>query len=157
MATRNGTSGKLTAKQQRFVEEYLVDPNGTQAAMRAGYSANTARAIASENLTKPNIALAIQRARAQAREHANVSREMVVRGLYEAATTPEASWGNRIAAWMGLAKVLGYVVDRQRVEALVEHKHTLQGLSKADLMVLVVEGRAAKAEREALMLEGEAR
>ena len=97
MATRNGTTtGKLTAKQQRFVEEYLVDPNGRQAAMRAGYSANTARAIASENLTKPNIALAIQRARAQAREHANVSREMVVRGLYEAATTPDASWGNRI-------------------------------------------------------------
>ena len=46
---------KLTAKQQRFVEEYLVDLNATQAAIRAGYSKKTARQIAKENLTKPYI------------------------------------------------------------------------------------------------------
>ena len=157
MATRNGTTGKLTAKQQRFVEKCLVGPNGTQAAMRAGYSSRTADRIAYQNLRKLEIDSAIRRAQAATQERLEVTRDTVVRGLYEAATTPQASWGNRIAAWMGLAKVLGYVVDRQRVEALVEHQHTLQGLSKADLMVLVVEGRAAKAEREALMLEGEAR
>ena len=33
---------KLTAKQQRFCEEYMVDLNGTQAAIRAGYSKKTA-------------------------------------------------------------------------------------------------------------------
>ena len=44
-----------TKKQKRFCDEYLVDLNGTQAAIRAGYSAKTARAIAAENLTKPNI------------------------------------------------------------------------------------------------------
>ena len=157
MATSDGTTAKLTARQARFVEEYQIDANGTQAAIRAGYSPDTARAIASENLTNPNMALAIQKARAHAREHANVSREMVVDGLYEAATAPKASWGNRIAAWMGLAKVLGYIVDRQRVEGLVEHEHSFGELSKADLMVLVEEGRAARAEREGRMLEGEAR
>lgn len=46
---------KMTAKQKRFCEEYLIDLNATQAAIRAGYSKNSARAIANENLTKPYI------------------------------------------------------------------------------------------------------
>ena len=46
---------KLTAKQQRFCDEYLIDLNATQAAIRAGYSKKTARAIGAENLTKPDI------------------------------------------------------------------------------------------------------
>lgn len=52
----------LTAKQQTFVDEYLVDLNATQAAIRAGYSEKTAAEIGAENLTKPNIAAAIQSA-----------------------------------------------------------------------------------------------
>lgn len=44
---------KMTAKQQRFCDEYLVDLNATQAAIRAGYSEKTARQIATENLAKP--------------------------------------------------------------------------------------------------------
>ena len=50
----------LTKKQQAFVIEYVKDFNGTQAAIRAGYSENTAAVIASENLTKPNITEAIE-------------------------------------------------------------------------------------------------
>lgn len=46
---------KLKPKQQRFCDEYLVDLNATQAAIRAGYSAKTARVIGAENLTKPAI------------------------------------------------------------------------------------------------------
>ena len=46
---------KLTAKQRRFVDEYLIDFNATQAAIRAGYSEKTAAVIATENLRKPNI------------------------------------------------------------------------------------------------------
>lgn len=45
----------LTDKEQRFCEEYLVDLNATQAAIRAGYSEKTARSIGSENLSKPDI------------------------------------------------------------------------------------------------------
>lgn len=51
--------GTLRPKQQRFVEEYLVDFNATQAAIRSGYSKRTARSIAQENLTKANIIEAI--------------------------------------------------------------------------------------------------
>ena len=45
----------MTAKMQRFCDEYLIDLNATQAAIRAGYSEKTARAIGAENLTKPDI------------------------------------------------------------------------------------------------------
>ncbi len=44
---------KMTAKQKRFCDEYLIDLNATQAAIRAGYSERTAQAIGAENLTKP--------------------------------------------------------------------------------------------------------
>ena len=46
---------KLTAKQQRFCDEYLIDLNATQAAIRAGYSKKTAYAIGEENLKKPDL------------------------------------------------------------------------------------------------------
>ena len=55
MATR------MTAKQKRFCDEYLIDLNATQAAIRAGYSPKTARNIANENLTKPNIKAYIEK------------------------------------------------------------------------------------------------
>lgn len=51
---------KLTPKQRRFVEEYCVDFNATQAAIRAGYSERTAYSIGSENLIKPEISEAIE-------------------------------------------------------------------------------------------------
>lgn len=46
---------KLTDKQERFCQEYMVDLNAKQAAVRAGYSENTAKEIGCENLTKPNV------------------------------------------------------------------------------------------------------
>jgi len=52
----------LTDKQQRFVQEYLIDLNATQAAIRAGYSVDTARSIGSENLSKPDIQEALAEA-----------------------------------------------------------------------------------------------
>lgn len=66
----------LTDLQQRFVDEYLVDLNGTQAAIRAGYSPDTARQMASENLSKPYIQIAIvdARKRQQARTHIDADR-----------------------------------------------------------------------------------
>lgn len=56
------TQAHLTPKQQRFVQEYAVDLNGTQAAIRAGYSPKTARSIASENLQRPAVKKAIKKA-----------------------------------------------------------------------------------------------
>jgi phage terminase small subunit len=68
----------LTRKQQRFVEEFLIDLNATQAAVRAGYSPLTARSIGSENLTKPNIQAALTRARATRRDRLEIQADTVV-------------------------------------------------------------------------------
>lgn len=46
---------RLTYRQKLFCDEYLIDCNGTQAAIRAGYSPHTAAVIATENLNKPKI------------------------------------------------------------------------------------------------------
>jgi phage terminase small subunit len=56
------TLGKLTPKQEAFVREYLVDLNGTQAGIRAGYSEKSAPVIASQNLRKLNVLRAIEEA-----------------------------------------------------------------------------------------------
>lgn len=71
----------LTAKQERFVEEYLIDPNATQAAIRAGYSKNTAAQIGNENLRKPQIAEAISVAQATRSERTGVTADAVIQEL----------------------------------------------------------------------------
>ena len=63
----------LTPKQQRFVEEYLIDLNATQAAIRSGYSEKTARDIGCENLAKPNIAKAIEEAQNKRQEQTQIA------------------------------------------------------------------------------------
>ena len=69
----------LTAKQQAFVAEYLCDLNTTQAAIRAGYSAKTARAIGCENLTKPRIQAAIQKAMAVRSKRTEITADRVLK------------------------------------------------------------------------------
>lgn len=72
---------KLTPKQQRFVEEYLVDLNATQACVRAGYSKKTAQRIGSENLSKPLIAAEIKKGSKIITEKTEVSAESIVTRL----------------------------------------------------------------------------
>ncbi|RIQ64645.1 terminase small subunit, partial [Bordetella avium] len=71
----------LTAKQRRFVDEYLIDLNATQAAIRAGYSKKTARQIGEENLSKPDIAKAVQEAQAARSKRTEITQDMVLREL----------------------------------------------------------------------------
>ncbi len=73
----------LTPKQQRFIDEYLIDLNATQAAIRAGYSPRTARAIACENLAKPDIQEAIARAKRDRSEATKIDAEWVLKQAVE--------------------------------------------------------------------------
>lgn len=73
----------LTPKQQRFVEEYLIDLNATQAAIRAGYSEKTAKSIGQENLTKPDIQKAIEEAQNKRTEQTQIDAAYVLRRLVE--------------------------------------------------------------------------
>ncbi|WP_218916364.1 terminase small subunit [Eikenella longinqua] len=74
---------KMTPKQERFVEEYLVDLNATQAAIRAGYSEQTARQIGAQNLSKLVIQQAIEAARNKRSERVELTQDEVVRDLRE--------------------------------------------------------------------------
>ena len=71
----------LTPKQQRFVEEYLIDLNATQAAIRAGYSEKTAKSVGHENLTKPDIAKAIQEAQNKRVERTEITQDYVLTNI----------------------------------------------------------------------------
>lgn len=76
---------KLNPKQQRFVEEYLIDLNATQAAIRAGYSPKTATAIASENLSKPSISAAIACAMAERSKRTGITQDRILEELAKVA------------------------------------------------------------------------
>ena len=72
----------LRPKQQRFVDEYLVDLNATQAALRAGYSARTARVMGPQNLSKPVIQAAITTALTARSTRVQLTQEAILEELH---------------------------------------------------------------------------
>ena len=83
----------MTPKQERFCEEYLVDLNATQAAIRAGYSEKTAKDIACQNLAKLNIQERIAGLRKEQSERTQITADRVVEEL----------------KYIGLANIKNYV------------------------------------------------
>ena len=71
----------MTKKQKRFIEEYLIDLNATQAAIRAGYSPKTAKDIGCENLAKPNISDAIDKAMAERSRRTGINQDRILQEL----------------------------------------------------------------------------
>lgn len=71
----------LNKKQQRFVEEYLIDLNATQAAIRAGYSPNTAREQASRLLSNVNVQTEVDKAMAKRSRRTGISQDRVIQEL----------------------------------------------------------------------------
>tara|TARA_R110001606_G_scaffold30344_1_gene93794 strand:- start:37595 stop:38209 length:615 start_codon:yes stop_codon:yes gene_type:complete len=71
----------LTPKQRRFVDEYLIDLNATQAAIRAKYSKKSARQIGEENLSKPDIQAAIAVRMKQREKRTEITQDMVLKEL----------------------------------------------------------------------------
>jgi len=88
---------RLTDKQKRFVEEYLVDLNATQAAIRAGYSEKTAEQMGYQLLQKTSVQQAIQQAMADRSVRTEITQDMVLREL----------------AAIGFAKATDYVQVKQ--------------------------------------------
>lgn len=77
----------LTAKQEMFCKEYLVDLNATQAAIRAGYSKKTANVIGPENLAKPCISQYIQELMNKRSERVEISSDWVLKGIKDLTDT----------------------------------------------------------------------
>ena len=126
--------GKLTPRQARFVEEYLIDLNATQAAIRAGYSAKNADKIGPELLGKTRVSAAIAEAQAKRSERVSVSQDDVVRGLHGEATAKGegSSPSARVSAWFHLGKHLGMFVDRRLVGTV-----KINDMNEAQLLALL--------------------
>ena len=71
----------MTNKQKRFIEEYLIDFNATQSAIRAGYSVNSADKIGTENLKKPQIKSKIEKALAERSRRTGITQDRVIQEL----------------------------------------------------------------------------
>ena len=71
----------LSAKQQAFVEEYLVDLNGRQACIRAGYSARSAHVTSARLLSNASVREAIETARIERRNRLGIHADRVVEEL----------------------------------------------------------------------------
>lgn len=76
-----GIVAKLTAKQQRFCDEYLIDLNATQAAIRAGYSPKTAEQTASRLLTIVKVSDEIAREMAERSKRTGINQDRVAQEL----------------------------------------------------------------------------
>jgi len=76
-------NSKITPRQQRFVEEYLVDLNATQAAIRAGYSSKTAHSAGPRLLANVDVAAAIEKAKQARSEETNIDSVWVLRQAVE--------------------------------------------------------------------------
>ena len=71
----------MTKKQKRFIEEYLIDLNATQAAIRAGYRPDNAYSIGSENLRKPEIKAAVDKAMAERAKRTGINQDRILMEL----------------------------------------------------------------------------
>jgi phage terminase small subunit len=73
----------MNPRQQRFVDEYLVDLNGTEAAIRAGYSPRTARSMASRMLTLVDVKKAVEAAQAAIASRVQIDQDAIVTALVQ--------------------------------------------------------------------------
>jgi phage terminase small subunit len=103
---------KLTAKQQAFIKEYLIDLNSTQAAIRAGYSENTAKEIGYENLTKPHIKEAIDKAINKRSEKLQITAEYVLNKLKDITDNDEEKTADRLKGLELLGRHLKLFTDK---------------------------------------------
>lgn len=115
--------GTLTHKQARFCEEYLIDTNGTQAAIRAGYSSRSASEISSELLGKLPIQSNIQCLRDSLSERNAISADRVVTELsliaFAALDHELVDLKSKLKALELVGKQLGMFRDRVDVESRV--------------------------------------
>ncbi len=118
---------KLSEKQKRFVHEYLVDLNATQAAIRAGYSKKTAEVIGYENLRKPQIAEEIAKQQEKLQSKLEITQQKV---LEELASIAFANGTDFVSVTSnGLINVKATSkVPKEKLPAIAGIKYTANGL-----------------------------
>jgi phage terminase small subunit len=126
MSHKSGKTGKLNAKQSAFAREYLKDRNATQAAIRAGYSKRSARAIGCELLTQPDIRALVAEKEQSAAEKVGITVEGVLRDFEEikSRALSKDDLGVAHKCSESIAKHLGMYIERKSIEV----KHSLADL-----------------------------
>lgn len=136
---------KLTPKQKRFADEYIISGNATDAAIKAGYSEKTAGITGHENLKKPNIQNYIKNKTKAKTEKMEYNIETVIEKLYETAygipqKVPFKVFNNLTQEWEVdeiktvipsvkdqnqardmLMKITGQYIDRKQIEMTASH------------------------------------
>ena len=114
---------KLGARQKRFCEEYLVDLNATQAAIRAGYKEKTARSQGQRLLTNVDIQKYISELQKQQSQRTGITADTVLKELKKIALTDtEISGKEKIKALELLGKHLGMFSGQQGDAAKLENE-----------------------------------
>lgn len=131
---------KLTAKQERFCTEYIIDLNATQAAIRAGYSVKTANRIASENLSKPDIQRKIQELQQERAERTEITQDRVLKELagigFAPITKGKIKAADKTKALELLGRHLGMFTDKLQIEGDIKTINPYANLTEADLLKL---------------------
>lgn len=124
----------MTPKQARFVQEYLIDGNATQAAIRAGYSEKTAHAIGHENLSKPEIAAAVKVAQGKLLEKLEITAEGLLRDVIDVrnAAKRDGVYASALKANEMLGRSLG---EANPFVERTEHKHEIETTAESPLEI----------------------
>ena len=156
--TPRAAAGKLTERERRFAEEYLVDMNGTQAAIRAGYKPgknNASAAVAATRLLRDAGVRAYRAALIrESVEDQDVSRDSTVLKLLEIyrrcmAAQPVMEWDSEEKSWVesgvwrfdaaGALKALGQLTRLMGYDA--PQQHEISGAGIEELLRQLGEGR----------------
>lgn len=133
----------MTAKQARFIGEYLVDANGTQAAIRAGYGAAGARVAAHRLLTNVAISSAIEARQSADAARLFIDRENVLKGLLEAVemAREQQNPAGMVAGLREVGRLMGFYAPERVKMALepgaVQEMRRLETLSDQELLAMV--------------------
>jgi len=138
---------QLNPRQTRFVDEYLVDFNGAQAAIRAGYSPNAAKEHASYMLTRPNIKGAVRRKQDEAALRLQITRDDIVRGLLGVIEMArgQGDAGAMIRGAAEINKMLGFYGPRTEYDVLGTSEEgdlvaRLEAMTDEELLTLCTNG-----------------
>lgn len=145
------TKTTLSARQVRFVQEYLIDGCGAQAAIRSGVAAPGAHVWASRTLRIAKVSAALQVRQAADAARLSIQREDVLNGLMEAAAMAKLQCdpAGMVAAWKQVGHLMGYYSpERIKVDVSVQGPRVvnhLERLSDAELLALIGSGGGAVA------------
>ena len=136
---------KLTHKQERFIQEYLLDDNATQAAVLAGYSPKTARSIGQENLTKPVIASKIEEIQQQRLQKLEITGELLLEevakiGFKNLSSDVEFTIHDKLSALDKLMRAKGMFVDKKEIKQVslditMSNEELKEALAKAQEVI----------------------